>query len=182
MNEHSQIDPQAGRDGSAEKKKPRGKPFTGNGDPRSRQNLEKAGARKEPLSEESEGMLPAMQHVVQRPASADRTYEQREYRKWLKKDRKGFMTKLADLEKVALGAGCRRGRQGEATAPPADQQEVDEGSRRAEELCERLLAELAEEARAEAQKIRLANLVEEGGEVIASFKNDSDADLFRAAM
>lgn len=43
-------------------------------------------------------MLVVMRHVSTRPKSADRTYQQREYRKWLEDDRRTFMGKLADLE------------------------------------------------------------------------------------
>jgi hypothetical protein len=54
------------------------------------------------LAEESDGMLAAMRHVVRRPATADQTYEQAEYRSWLKQDRKGFLAKLADLERAEI--------------------------------------------------------------------------------
>jgi hypothetical protein len=112
-----------------------GRPFVKD-DPRIRQNLEAAA---QPLSEESEGMLAAMRHVVTKPPSRDTTYEQKEYRKWLNLDRKGFMTKKADLEKVALAG------QGKGGAAPGDGQlattpvEQDEASLRVEELIDRLL-------------------------------------------
>jgi hypothetical protein len=85
-------------------------------------------------------MLPAMRHVVTTPASADRTYEQREYRKWLKQDRKGFMTKKADLEKAALAAQADKGRSPQPQ-PTAVAEEPDEGSERVEALINRILDE-----------------------------------------
>src|SRR5947209_37728 len=74
--------------------------------PNSQANLRRGSESGKPavLSEDSQGMLEAMRHVVTTPPSRDTTYEQREYRRWLKQDRKGFMTKKADLERAALGA------------------------------------------------------------------------------
>jgi hypothetical protein len=49
-----------------------------------------------PLSQESEGLLAAMRHVLATPQ--DRTYEQRAVREWLEEDQKGFLRYLAKLE------------------------------------------------------------------------------------
>ena len=87
-----------------------------------------------PLSEESQGMLAAMQHVVTRPASRDTTYEQREYRKWLKEDRKGFMNRKAELEKAVIMAEKRQ-------APQSPEDEPDEGTERVTALIEQILEE-----------------------------------------
>lgn len=54
-------------------------------------------------------LLSSMRHVFRRPASQDKSQEQRECRKWLRSDRKGFMTKLADLSKGDAGAGLVTG-------------------------------------------------------------------------
>jgi hypothetical protein len=58
----------------------------------------------EPLSQESEGLLAAMRHVLATPK--DRTYEQKAVRAWLDKDQKGFLRHLAKLEAAEL---TRRG-------------------------------------------------------------------------
>jgi hypothetical protein len=57
-------------------------------------------------------MLVAMQHVTTKPEGKDTTYEQREYRKWIKADRRGFMTKKADLERAALLRSSREDKDG----------------------------------------------------------------------
>jgi hypothetical protein len=84
------------------------------------------GSRSDGLSVASQGMLEVMQHVASLPASRDTTYQHREYRKWLKADRKGFMNKLADLEKAALPA--------KRPEPDTTDEEVDEGTARVLEI------------------------------------------------
>jgi hypothetical protein len=49
-------------------------------------------------------------HVLSKPPELDETYEQREYRKWLHDDRKGFMERRHQLEKTGPGvAGATPG-------------------------------------------------------------------------
>jgi hypothetical protein len=60
------------------------------------------GRPKVQLSEESEGLLEAMRHVLRKNSKTDLTYEKAECRKWLRTDRRGFMTKLADLEREEM--------------------------------------------------------------------------------
>jgi hypothetical protein len=60
-----------------------------------------AGTESPAEPQKSQTMLELMEHVLSNPASADTTYQQKEYRKWLKEDRPGFMRKRAELEKVA---------------------------------------------------------------------------------
>jgi hypothetical protein len=62
------------------------------------------GKRPEPLTDDEETMLAAMQWVSKRPEAEDRTFQQREMRKWLRQDRKGFMGHRASLEGKALSA------------------------------------------------------------------------------
>jgi hypothetical protein len=52
-------------------------------------------------SQKPQTMLEVMEHVLSNPASADTSYQQKEYRKWLKEDRPGFMRKRAELERPA---------------------------------------------------------------------------------
>jgi hypothetical protein len=130
------------------RKKPRGKPFAGKDDPRLRQNLEAARAAAGPAQEEAPGsedvsLYEAMRHVFTRPKEADLLAPQRECRAWLKADRKGFMAKLADLEK-ALAKG-----QGAATAPEGT---VDEGAERVRALLdEQIAGHEAEQAEEDAE-------------------------------
>jgi hypothetical protein len=57
-------------------------------------------------SQESEGTLAAMRHVISTPPASDTTYQRRELRKWLEKNRNGFMRLLLKLEEAEL---TRRG-------------------------------------------------------------------------
>jgi hypothetical protein len=50
------------------------------------------------LAEEVQDPLTVMRHVVSTPPAADRTYQQRAYRQWLKANLGRFMTKLVNLE------------------------------------------------------------------------------------
>src|SRR6516165_7983033 len=77
-------------------------------------------ARLRQLSTESEGMLEAMRHVVTHPASEDRTYEQHEYRAWLRQDRKGFMHAKARLEMAASRKAGREQARGRDDGHPLD--------------------------------------------------------------
>jgi hypothetical protein len=120
-----------GNEGRA-KKKPGGRPFTGKDDPRRWQNWEAARAAAGPVPEESPGaedvsLYATMRAVFNQPPSADRGQPQRECRAWLKADRKGFLSKLADLEKAALAKG-------QSATAPGDGAERDLGSERVLEL------------------------------------------------
>jgi hypothetical protein len=86
-------------------------------------------------------LLRAMRAVTTRPASKDRTQLQRECREWLRSDRKGFLTKLADLEKAGLAGRAR------AIAAPRipEPEAVDEGHARCEALIEQVLAQCKRE-------------------------------------
>src|ERR1700683_1023566 len=53
---------------------------------------------------EESSLLDDMRHVRRFPASHDRTEGHRDCRKWKKSDLKGFMGRLADLEKAELAA------------------------------------------------------------------------------
>src|SRR5262249_18098517 len=57
-------------------------------------------AKAAPLAEEAEPLAQAMRHVLATPA--DRTHEQREVRRWLERDRRGFLRHLAKLEAAEL--------------------------------------------------------------------------------
>jgi hypothetical protein len=56
--------------------------------------------RAAPLAQEAEPLAQAMRHVLATPA--DRTHEQREVRRWLERDRRGFLRHLAKLEAAEL--------------------------------------------------------------------------------
>jgi hypothetical protein len=56
---------------------------------------------KRELSEGSQGLYAAMQHVCTHPSSADTTHEQANVRRWLRKDPAGFMRMRAQLELAA---------------------------------------------------------------------------------
>lgn len=68
--------------------------------------------------------------------AGDKTQGRRECRAWLKEDRKGFLSKMADLEKAAAGGRGAAKEAGEKTANAPD-----EGTERVMELIDRLLAE-----------------------------------------
>lgn len=51
------------------------------------------------------GVYEVMEWVLTRPAKEDETYQQKEYRRWLRADPKGFMAKRLDMEKLRLGGG-----------------------------------------------------------------------------
>jgi hypothetical protein len=54
--------------------------------------------KEEPLSQESEGLLAAMRHVIATPPASDRTHEQKAMRDWLEEDPAAFRRHLARLE------------------------------------------------------------------------------------
>jgi hypothetical protein len=105
-------------DRPAGKAKPRGRPFTGKDDSRLRQNIEAARAAEpeqgEAAGQEDVSLYEATKHVFSRPKEADRTQPQRECRAWLKDDRKGFLSRLAELEKAAL---AKPGKEGDERGP-----------------------------------------------------------------
>jgi len=81
-------------------------------------------------------LLKSMRHVLRRPASQDKSQEQRELRKWIRTDRKGFMAKMVDLEKAQpRSASHNPGKDWDGNGPcPVCRREaegVDEGSERA---------------------------------------------------
>jgi hypothetical protein len=118
--------------------KPRGKPFVP-GDPRLRQNMEARQAAEagndasEVSADDNSSLYEDMEHVRRYPKSRDRTQAQKDCRKWKQKDFRGFMSKLADLEKASV----EQRRQGKKP----EQAEEDEGAAACLELVERLLAE-----------------------------------------
>ena|SRR6266550_8512065 len=120
---------------SANKKKPRGRPFTGRDDPRNRQNVLLAQAADfgtSPLSiaSEPEDMLKAMKFVAANRAERPETHFRGHLRRWMEDDVRGFMNRLADLEKAALGASRGAG-------PPAGMfSEDDPGTVRALAACD----------------------------------------------
>jgi hypothetical protein len=89
-------------------------------------------------------LLRAMRTVTTRPESKDRSQLEKECREWLRSDRKGFLTKLADLEKAALAARSKT-----APEPQPLKKEVmlDKGGQRVEELIMRLLEQAGESAK-----------------------------------
>jgi hypothetical protein len=103
-----------------------------------------AAAQGEPVAKEV-SLYETMRHVFSQPKEADRTQPQRECRAWLKDDRKGFMAKLADLEKAAL-AGREKPPEGDGSGP--ENSGPDEGSARVEELIQRLLDQANQDAEA----------------------------------
>jgi hypothetical protein len=70
-------------------------------------------------------LLRAMRHVAKRKESRDRTQLQKECRAWLKEDRKGFLSRWADLEKARLAQ--KEGKRATKEKPPAEP-EVDVNS------------------------------------------------------
>jgi hypothetical protein len=138
METHPQDDPQPDRDDTPGKK-PRGKPFTGRDDPRNGHLVQAArAAQEEPVEPEDVSLYEAMRHVFSQPKEADRTQPQRECRAWLKDDRKGFLSKMADLEKAALARPpSRKDEPGGEESPPAE----DAGTARALALCDQQLAQ-----------------------------------------
>jgi hypothetical protein len=88
-----------------------------------------------------------MRHVRRFPASRDRTEGQRDARRWKQQDFKGFMTRLADLEKAALAGQAKA-----PGAPPPAVPERDAGSERARKLLrEGIARDEAEQARRDAE-------------------------------
>jgi hypothetical protein len=86
--------------------KPRGKPFEKGDDPRRGPKFGEERGEMQPetiavvtdgLSGDT-GVLATMRHVLDRPKEDDVTQRHREFRGWLKDDRKGFMNKLVDEE------------------------------------------------------------------------------------
>jgi hypothetical protein len=98
-------------------------------------------------------LLNDLRHVSTRAESADRTQGQKECREWLKEDRKGFLSKLADFEGRAATERIKeleaKVKQLEAklaaggTDIPSG--EIDEGTARVLHLTDRLRAQYAEE-------------------------------------
>jgi hypothetical protein len=145
MSNTPQTGPQNDGDGTAGMKKPRGRPFTGPDDPRNRQNIEAAWAAAGDVSglalvgpvEPGTQLYRDMLHVYSRPKGQDRTQGHRDCRRWKDRDLKGFMAKLADLEKAQIGA--------KPAAPPGEPEgpgtAEDPGTDRALALIDRLLSE-----------------------------------------
>jgi len=114
-------------------RRPRGRPFQKgkSGNP--------GGQAREADAAGVPALLRAMRFVMTYGEGKDRTQYQRECREWLKSDRKGFLTKLADLEKAILvGQGKASGSQ----AVPEPEKPVavvpDESEERLIELYESL--------------------------------------------
>jgi hypothetical protein len=105
------------------------------GDPRIRPLKEKAERELEQslvaLEAEPEAMLAVMRHVSTRPPAADTTYQQKEFRKWLREHRAVFMAKLADLEAKFAAPEAREAAEA-----------VDRGAERSLALVEQLLEEV----------------------------------------
>ncbi|OAI45069.1 hypothetical protein AYO44_13175 [Planctomycetaceae bacterium SCGC AG-212-F19] len=86
------------------------------------------------LVEQAEDELAVMQHVLTKPATKDRTYQQKNYRQWMAGDRRGFMARKTELEE----------RKGGEKEPQEDEAgKVDEGSQRAIALGKQWLAQRA---------------------------------------
>src|SRR5262245_6575412 len=66
--------------------------------------LRRRAQEREEADQEVPPLLKAMRWVTTREESKDRTQLQREARRWLAEDRKGFMMKMADLEKALLAS------------------------------------------------------------------------------
>lgn len=101
------------------------------------------GENSPPASEGVPALLVAMRHVFTQPRAADTTPQQKECRKWLKNDLKGFMSKMAQLEKVyaqkstkPIGGGGGKEHDGgtkpdgASTVAGATVEPVDEGTER----------------------------------------------------
>jgi hypothetical protein len=96
--------------------------------------LRRAAREREEAEERGEGgppVLKAMRWVTTQPPEKDRTQLQKECREWLRSDRKGFLTKLADLEK-AFVVETRRG--GQAGDQADGEKVLSEGTARVMEL------------------------------------------------
>jgi hypothetical protein len=127
------------------------------------------------LSEECEGMLAVMEHVLSKPPSGDTTYQQKQYRKWLRDSRATFMARRAELEKAAL-----------ATKEPAKRSfgaptivQRDEGAERVGGLIEVLLSGIHAEQAAEDAKIAARP---DAAQIAATLQNSLKAALEREKM
>jgi hypothetical protein len=92
------------------------------------------GHRKGGSDEKPSQLLRDMRFVYGHDEGADRTAGHRHCREWLRSDKKGFLSKLADLEKAA-GGSAKAGRP-DAPAAPAEE---DIGTEKCVQLCEELL-------------------------------------------
>src|SRR5262249_32040546 len=90
---------------------------------RAKQLRQAADRSKEPAE------LKLMRHVIQKPATADKTEEQRNYRAWLKENRNSFMKHYFALLDQARGAQARDAEE--------SGEYMDEGTRRVLEILER---------------------------------------------
>jgi len=93
-------------------------------------------------------LLADMRRVYAQPESKDRTPGERQCRAWLREDCKGFMSRLADLEKAHAAVAPKEGKPAAKEKPPAEP-EVDEGEERALELIDKLLADVEKQEREE---------------------------------
>jgi rubrerythrin len=89
-------------------------------------------ARLKNLSTESHGELEVMRHVSSTPPSADTTYQQKHFRRWLHKDVVGFMEMRARLE-LQAARKAREAPKGKVKKhwddmTPGEQQEASENS------------------------------------------------------
>lgn len=113
------------------KKRPANKGSFGPNDPRLKQNLAKADPTPpRVLPPADEPLVDTMRHVFRTPPGSDATHGQAVCRAWLKEDPKGFMARLADLEKAAGKA---------PSDEPSEERLADEASDRVEGLIGELL-------------------------------------------
>jgi hypothetical protein len=92
------------------------------------------------------GLLMAMRHVVTWPSVKDRVQLHRVCRLWLENDRKGFLSKLADMEKALLAFQQKRAPTGPGdggSSPAPSERELFED--RIDELIQEEETRLAEE-------------------------------------
>jgi hypothetical protein len=169
MDELHQNEQQADSEGAA-KGRPRGRPFSKGGDERQAHRL--AAVKTDAASDLDEqqaspDLYRDMLHVYTKQAQEDRTQGQKDCRKWKAKDLKGFMAKLADLEKARAG----RGGKAEDPSEPEDGYEPDEGDRRLEALLAKGIADGKEEqAQEDAKLASRPDAVKQGASLQAELK------------
>jgi hypothetical protein len=83
-------------------------------------------------------LLVAMKRVMSQHGSEDKTYWEKEARKWLRADKVGFMRKLADMTTRTSRSRGASGDGGPAAA------KVDEGTVKVTGLIDRILSEYSE--------------------------------------
>ncbi|HEY2787423.1 MAG TPA: hypothetical protein VGJ05_20880 [Fimbriiglobus sp.] len=135
------LEPQNRPQTTADKNRPRGRPFTGPDDPRNRTNREAAtlaGTVPDPVPVEGEGLLAAMRHVIANDKVHDRTPEQKLARMLLK-DQTKFFDRFMALEKADLAARAV------AATNACEAEEVDVGAERCERLLDNLLGSIHDE-------------------------------------